>query len=145
MRVRSLALLRGLWIQRCCDVDHRHGSDLALLWLWRRPMATVLIRPLAWKPPCASGAALKRQKTKNPTPLTKKNIVNSLHFNKKINTYYLIIPQEYTNFHFYWLYEYSHIFGTLTLFQTNRSYFCPKEVCILLGGWIIHTKILYLF
>ena len=27
-------------------VGHRHGSDLALLWLWRRPVATAPIRPL---------------------------------------------------------------------------------------------------
>ena len=39
-------------------------KDLALLWLWRRPAATAPIRPLAWEPPCAEGAALKRQKTK---------------------------------------------------------------------------------
>ena len=40
------------------------GSDLALLWLWRRPSATVLIRPLAWEPPCAVGAALEKTKKK---------------------------------------------------------------------------------
>ena len=40
----------------------------ALLWLWRRPAATALIQPLAWEPPYATGAALKRQKkTKNKT------------------------------------------------------------------------------
>ena len=46
-------------------VGCRHGSDPALLWLWRRPAATALIRPLAWEPPYATGAALemvKRQK-----------------------------------------------------------------------------------
>ena len=37
-------------------------SDLALLWLWRRPAATALIRPLAWEPPRATGAALEGQK-----------------------------------------------------------------------------------
>ena len=47
-------------------VDHRHGSDLALL--WRRPAAEALIRPLAWEPPYASDAALKRQ---NPPPKKK--------------------------------------------------------------------------
>ena len=36
-----------------------------LLWLWRRPTATAPIRPLAWEPPYATGAALKGQKTKN--------------------------------------------------------------------------------
>jgi len=28
-----------------------------LLWLWRRPVATAPIRPLAWEPPYAAGAA----------------------------------------------------------------------------------------
>ena len=32
-----------------CGVGHRHGSDLALLWLWHRLVATVPIRPLAWE------------------------------------------------------------------------------------------------
>ena len=38
-------------------------KDPALLWLWCRLVATALIRPLAWEPPCAVGVALKRQKT----------------------------------------------------------------------------------
>ena len=32
-------------------------NDPALLWLWRRPVATAPIQPLAWEPPYASGAA----------------------------------------------------------------------------------------
>ena len=36
------------------------GKDLALLWLWHRPAATVPIWPLAWEPPYAVGAALER-------------------------------------------------------------------------------------
>ena len=47
-----------------CGVGRRHGSDPSLLWLWRRLAATAPIRPLAWEPPCAAGAALKRQKQK---------------------------------------------------------------------------------
>ena len=39
-------------------------QDLALLWLWHRLAATALIRPLAWEPLYAMGAALKRQKKK---------------------------------------------------------------------------------
>ena len=46
-------------------VGLRHGSDLALLWLWCRPAFEALIRTLAWDPPYAAGAALKRQKKKN--------------------------------------------------------------------------------
>ena len=43
-----------------CGVGCRRGSDLALPWLWCRPAATALIGPLAWEPPHAAGAALKR-------------------------------------------------------------------------------------
>ena len=45
-------------------VDHRHGLDLELLWLWRRSAATAVIQPLAWEPPYASDEALKRFKKK---------------------------------------------------------------------------------
>ena len=54
-----------------CGVGHRRASDLALLWLWRRPAATAPFRPLAWKPPYAAGAALEKakrpKKKKNPS------------------------------------------------------------------------------
>ena len=49
LRVGSLALLSGLRIRHCHE-------------LWLRLTATALIRPLAWEPPYAAGAALKRQK-----------------------------------------------------------------------------------
>ena len=45
-------------------------KDAALLWLWYRLAATALIRPLAWEPPYAPGAALK--KAKNKTKKTKR-------------------------------------------------------------------------
>ena len=51
-----------------CGVGRRCGSDPTLLRLWCRPVATALIRPLAWEPPYAEGAAAekaKRQKNKN--------------------------------------------------------------------------------
>ena len=47
-----------------CGVVPRRSSDLKLLWLWRRPVATAPIRLLTWEPPYASGVALKRQKKK---------------------------------------------------------------------------------
>ena len=47
-----------------CGVGQRYGLDLALLWLWHRPVAAALIRPLAWEPPNAEGVALKRPKEK---------------------------------------------------------------------------------
>ena len=48
-------------------------KDPTLLWLWCRLVATVLI--LAWEPPYAVGAALKRQKTR------KKNNTRDVHTN----------------------------------------------------------------
>ena len=40
-----------------CGVGRRCGLDPALLWLWRRLLATAPIGPLAWEPPYAVGAA----------------------------------------------------------------------------------------
>jgi len=34
------------------------------LWLWHRPEAIAPIRPLAWEPPYAVGAALEKAKKK---------------------------------------------------------------------------------
>ena len=45
-----------------CGVGRRHGLDPALLWLWRRLAAIAPIRPLAWQPPYAAGAALEKTK-----------------------------------------------------------------------------------
>ena len=65
-----------------CGVDCRRGSDPTLLWLWRRQVATALIRPLAWEPPYDVGAALemaKRQKTKTKNP---EYVIKTLPTNK---------------------------------------------------------------
>ena len=51
-------------------VGHRCGSDLALLWLWHRPVAVTRIQPLAWEPPYAMGAALKKTKDKKKKKIT---------------------------------------------------------------------------
>ena len=59
MRVGSLALLSGLRIRHCHGVGLKLASDPVLLWLWCRPAAVALIRPLAWELPSAEGAALK--------------------------------------------------------------------------------------
>jgi len=45
-------------------------KDLALLWLWCRPVATALTRPPTGEPPYAVGVALKRQKTNKQTKKT---------------------------------------------------------------------------
>ena len=45
--------VQGSSIAMSCGVGCKHSWDLALLWLWRRPMATAPIRPLAWEPPQA--------------------------------------------------------------------------------------------
>ena len=53
-----------------CGVGHRYGLDPELLRLWCRPAAVALIRPLAWEPPYAAGAALERQNKTNKQIIT---------------------------------------------------------------------------
>ena len=47
-----------------CGGGRRRGSEPVLLWLWCRPAAAALIRPLAWQPLYAMGVALKDKKKK---------------------------------------------------------------------------------
>ena len=65
---------------RCCTLEtkanltsiHEHTCSIPglapwvkdLLWLWRRPVTTALMQPLAWEPPYATDAALESQKKK---------------------------------------------------------------------------------
>ena len=59
----------------------RCGSD-PVLWLWCRPAAVTPIRPLAWEPPCAGDAALKRPKKKRRRKqLNQKQTQENWHFN----------------------------------------------------------------
>ena len=66
VHVRSLALLSGSVNWHCHElwIGHGCGSDPELLWLWCKPTAKALIRPLAWELPYASGVALKKKKKK---------------------------------------------------------------------------------
>ena len=47
-----------------CGVGCRRGSDPALLWQWRRMVATALTGPLAWEPPWCGHEKTERQKKK---------------------------------------------------------------------------------
>ena len=47
-----------------CGVGHRRGSVPVLQWLWLRLAAADPIQPLAWEPPYATDAALKKKKEK---------------------------------------------------------------------------------
>ena len=55
-----------------CGVGCRLGPDPALLWLWHRPAAAAPIRPLAWEPPYAVGAAQEIATTKDKKDKKKK-------------------------------------------------------------------------
>ena len=47
-----------------CGIGCRRSSDLVLLWLWYRQVATAPIQPLTWEFPYAATAALKKKKKK---------------------------------------------------------------------------------
>ena len=70
MWVWSLALLSGLSIQHCHELWCRSQSSSDLALLWCRPVATALMRPIAWELPYAKRLAVKSEnkkqnKTKN--------------------------------------------------------------------------------
>jgi len=56
-----------------CGVGRRRGLDPALLWLWCGPTVVAPVGPLAWKPPYAISAALKKGK-KKPKPNQNKTL-----------------------------------------------------------------------
>ena len=60
---------------------HRHGLDLALLWLWHRPAATAPIRPLGWESPYAAGAALEKAKRHTHTHTHDMLLINNCILN----------------------------------------------------------------
>ena len=72
LRVQPLASLSGSRIQCCLELWCRSQTRLALLWLWRRPKATALIRSLAWEPPYATGVALEKPKSQKAKKKKKK-------------------------------------------------------------------------
>ena len=114
----------------------RRGLDPTLLWLWCRLVATALIRPLAWEPPCAASAALKRQKERrkegrkegrkkerklveHPTPLLSERVsLGGLFFNPRL------VPVAGTLFHL-------HLRALLGALQ---SFTHPAAVSCLLSG-----------
>ena len=74
--------LKGSGIAMSYDVGRRCSSDTLRLWLWLQLAATVSIQHLAWELPYATGAALKRQKTKNNPQNKNKTGINLLHISR---------------------------------------------------------------
>ena len=68
MRVQSSLSGLRIWHSVSCGEGLRCGSDLVLLWLLCRLVATASIWPLPWELPCATGAAIKRQGKKKKRP-----------------------------------------------------------------------------
>ena len=110
--VRSLALFSGLRIHLAvsCGVGHRHSS--ALLWLWCRPAAVALVRPLAWELPYASGGAPKNnnKKTHTTNNTELKYLINKLDF--FLPSFYIVSTLESTSFEKLW-----HIITLITMLK----------------------------
>ena len=69
-----------------CAGSCRRSSAPALLWLWGRPAAATVTRPLAWERPQAADAALKRRKNKNKTNKKKTHLYMNVHSSQKVET-----------------------------------------------------------
>ena len=67
-----------------CGVGRRCGLDSKLLWLWCRPAAVAPIKPLAWEPPYASGAALKKKKEKTEKQKLTNELRKPTNIKKKV-------------------------------------------------------------
>ena len=63
-----------------CGVGHRCSLDPELLWLWCRPTAIALIGRLAWEPPYAVGAALKKEKKKKKVKASQPHLADVTGF-----------------------------------------------------------------
>ena len=70
---------QGSGIVMSCGVGCKHGSDPALLWLWHRPAASAPRVPLAWEPPCAVSAALKKKAKKKKSSVSTKYSHKNFH------------------------------------------------------------------
>ena len=55
--------VKGFGIAVSSGIGHRCGSDLMLLWLWHRLAPVFLTGSLAWEPPYATGADIKKKKS----------------------------------------------------------------------------------
>ena len=66
-------LLSELRIWHCLELWCRSQTwhRPSLLWLWHRPVATAPIRPLAWEPPYAVGAALEMAESQKKQAIVK--------------------------------------------------------------------------
>ena len=62
-----------------CGLGSRRGLDPTLLWLWRRPVATAPIGPLAWEHSYAVVAVLKKTKKKEERKKERNKQTNHHH------------------------------------------------------------------
>ena len=85
----------------------RCGSDVVLLWLWRRPVATAPIGPPAWEFLYATGVALEGQKTNNNNKNKNSKQTSVVHL---------------------------HIYTTTTLLEMHQSFFIQPPLIYCLGG-----------
>ena len=79
-------------------VGHRCGSDLALLWLWRKLAETAPNGPLAWEPSMCHWCGPEKTKEKEKEKKKKKKIV-ALDFS--LREIFLIMMRKY-QFLFYY-------------------------------------------
>ena len=94
-----------------CGVGRRRGLAPALLGLWRRPVSTAPIRPLAREPPYAMGAAQeKAKKDKKNIIKYSKIVVSTLNHTTLSKIPYhlclgLILPEHLMISLYFWIFQ----------------------------------------
>ena len=81
-----------------CGVGHIRSLDPVLQWLWCRWAAVAPIRPLAWEPQYATGAAPKAKKEKKYLQIPYnpyQNLNGIFHGNRANNPKICMEKQEY--------------------------------------------------
>ena len=119
-----------------CGVGHRCGSDLALLWLWHRPAAVALTRPLAWEPPHVMDEALKKRQKKKIQLLSHLWII---HCGSKVVKYFVPHQSFSVNHHISWSFSLK-LTWRFTLMIPKDTCVAPNMYMFQIPTWMIRNE-----
>ena len=126
-----------------CGVVRRRGSDLAWLWLWRRPAATALIRPPRLGTPVCHGCSPKKTKKKKKEKKNSFPTQETHHTSRPITSGEVVKPRSQKgprHLHNWWFPNLSlgpsfYLFWLLLVAQKKPQNHFPLSNQLILRGW----------